>query len=170
MKRLCFSSPHTWFIFFYALSMVCIIRSNACTLLSQKSVWWCCLSLLSFSFLFAVAKENVNAGVFSQCVAKEGLASSLFAGKKRREIFRFEFIIDRVLPKTTTQLNSPLSSATILIPQNFFFLFVRAKAPPPQKQNKTNHFYEHVWYGNGDEEAIIDIVIGYDHCCDWNWT
>lgn len=98
-------------------------------------------------FLFSLRrrKRERQRGCFFSRVAKEGLASSLFAGKKRREIFRFEFIIDRVLPKTTTQLNSPLSSATILIPQNFFFLFVRAKAPPPQKQNKTNNtFYEHV--------------------------
>ena len=98
-------------------------------------------------FLFSLRrrKRERQRGCFFSRVAKEGLASSLFAGKKRREIFRFgEFIIDRFLPKTTTQLNSPLSSATILIPQNFFFLFVRAKAPPPQKQNKTNHFYEHV--------------------------
>ena len=101
-------------------------------------------------FLFSLRrrKRERQRGCFFSRVAKEGLASSLFAGKKRREIFRFEFIIDRPIftrVKTTTQLNSPLSSATILIPQNFFFLFVRAKAPPPQKQNKTNNtFYEHV--------------------------
>merc|ERR1711991_308717 len=74
-------------------------------------------------FLFSLRrrKRERQRGCFFSRVAKEGLASSLFAGKKRREIFRFEFIIDRVLPKTTTQLNSPLASATILIPQKIFF-------------------------------------------------
>ena len=145
MKRLCFSSPLTHLVYFLLRSLYGMYYTIKRVHSSLPEVSLMMLPLFTL-FLFSLRrrKRERQRGCFFSRVAKEGLASSLFAGKKRREIFRFEFIIDRVLPKTITQLNSPLSSATILIPQNFFFLFVRAKAPPPQKQNKTNHFYEHV--------------------------
>ena len=98
-------------------------------------------------FLFSLRrrKRERQRGCFFSRVSRRKVSLPLFLRERNEEKFLGLSSSSIALPKTTTQLNSPLSSATILIPQNFFFLFVRAKAPPPQKQNKTNNtFYEHV--------------------------
>ena len=144
MKRLCFSSPHTG-LFSSTLSLWYVLYDQTRALFSPRSQFDDVASLYSLSLFSSPSQKRTSTRVFLlTCVAKEGLASSLFAGKKRREIFRFEFIIDRVLPiftrvKTTTQLNSPLSSATILIPQNFFFLYEQ-KHPHPKNKTKRTTF------------------------------
>ena len=94
-------------------------------------------------FLFSLRrrKRERQRGCFFSRVAKEGLASSLFAGKKRREIFRFEFIIDRVLPiRIYTSKNNNSTQLTFVVRNDFDptkkFFFVRAKAPPPHPNKK----------------------------------
>lgn len=87
-------------------------------------------------FLFSLRrrKRERQRGCFFSRVSQRKVSLPLFLRERNEEKFlglssssiaSFPYL-HRV--KTTTQLNSPLSSATILIPQNFFFLFVRAKA------------------------------------------
>ncbi len=98
-------------------------------------------------FLFSLRrrKRERQRGCFFSRVAKEGLASSLFAGKKRREIFRFEFIIDRVLPiRIYTSKNNNSTQLTFVVrndfdPTKFFFFLYEQKHPHPNK--KTNNTF-----------------------------
>lgn len=85
-------------------------------------------------FLFSLRrrKRERQRGCFFSRVAKEGLASSLFAGKKRREIFRFEFIIDRPSQNNnSTQLTFVVRND--FDPTKFFFSFCTSKSTPTPK-------------------------------------
>ena len=81
-------------------------------------------------FLFSLRrrKRERQRGCFFSRVSQRKVSLPLFLRERNEEKFLGLSSSSIALPKTTTQLNSPLSSATILIPQNFFFLFVRAKA------------------------------------------
>ena len=143
MKRLCFSSPLTHLVYFLLRSLY-VLYDQTRALFSPRGQFDDVTSLYSLSLFSSPSQKRTSTRVFFLSVSRRKVSLPLFLRERNEEKFLGLSSSSIALPKTTTQLNSPLSSATILIPQNFFFLFVRAKAPPPQKQNKTNHFYEHV--------------------------
>ena len=129
-----------------------VLYDQTRALFSPRSQFDDVASLYSLSLFSSPSQKRTSTRVFFLSVSRRKVSLPLFLRERNEEKF-LGLSSSSIASFPKQQLNSthifttflPLSSATILIPQIFFFLFVRAKAPPPQKQNKTNNtFYEHV--------------------------
>ena len=139
MKRLCFL-PHTLGLFSSTLSLWYVLYDQTRALFSPRSQFDDVASLYSLSLFSSPSQKRTSTRVFFLSVSRRKVSLPLFLRERNEEKFLGLSSSSIALPKTTTQLNSPLSSATILIPQNFFFFLYEQKHPHPKNKTKRTTF------------------------------